>query len=489
MQFLNRRAISAYVFIIFLVALMTGCGSGGQSSSDKKAAVTVTEVDISPNPSISLEPGQVVQVFAQALNSNGNQVFTQTITFNSSNSAIDITPQGGLLCAGKWDSLTTPVVCHPATVTATAGVTSSITASAGGVTSPTTVASIHVAVKSVTVTPQITPPLASIPACVSEGKTQIYKAVAKDALGNDVTATVGGFNWQSTRTNVATIPFGGDTGIPDQATATAVAPGDSSITAQIGSVNPTVSAPAIFQQCLVGSIVLSLPTPLGTNETDPPPHFEIGTGATRTITATVKDTNGTTLTTLPSLSWNTTHPSIATVNGSTTGATVSGVAAGSVGISASCVPNNCNIGTNVTVTSNLVTGTITGTPGTSATAYVTCTDAAPAGTCNTAAAGAVPQVKLFPISGTTLGTAITLPHVPNSMMINPQNSRLYIGSTPNSADPGAGLMIVDAGANSLSSTVTNAPGKVLAVAPNGNAVVVSNDADVFFTTAPRSPRL
>jgi hypothetical protein len=65
------------------------------------------------------------------------------------------------------------------------------------------------------------------------------------------------------------------------------------------------------------------------------------------------------------------------------------------------------------------------------------------------------------------------------MMINPQNSRLYIGSTPTLSDPGAGLMVVDAGANTLSATVTNAPGKVLAVAPNGNAVVVSNDADVF----------
>jgi len=88
-------------------------------------------------------------------------------------------------------------------------------------------------------------------------------------------------------------------------------------------------------------------------------------------------------------------------------------------------------------------------------------------------------VKLFPISGTTLGTAITLPHVPNSMMINPQNSRIYIGSGPDSSDVDAGLMVVDANANSLTATVTNAPGKILTVAPNGNAVVVSNGADVF----------
>jgi hypothetical protein len=65
------------------------------------------------------------------------------------------------------------------------------------------------------------------------------------------------------------------------------------------------------------------------------------------------------------------------------------------------------------------------------------------------------------------------------MMINRQNSRVYIGSTPDTNDLSAGLMVVDTSANSFSSTVANAPGKVLAVAPNGNAVVTSNDADVF----------
>src|SRR4051794_24583513 len=105
MQFLNRRAIVAYVVILFSVALMTACGNGGQSSSDKKAAVTVTQVDIFPT-SISMTPGQVVQLFAQALNSSGSQVFTQTITFNSSNPAIQIGAVNGntFLCAGTWDN-------------------------------------------------------------------------------------------------------------------------------------------------------------------------------------------------------------------------------------------------------------------------------------------------------------------------------------------------------------------------------------------------
>ena len=122
MQFFNRRAIASYFLILFLVALMTGCGGGGQSSADKKAAVTVTQVDIFPNPSISLTPGQKTPVFAQALNSSGNQVFTQTITFNSDNPQIQIGTQVGapngqvLLCAGTWDNTSNPVVCTPAVI-------------------------------------------------------------------------------------------------------------------------------------------------------------------------------------------------------------------------------------------------------------------------------------------------------------------------------------------------------------------------------------
>src|SRR3954469_21445482 len=337
MQSLNRRDIFAYVLILSLVALMSGCGGGG-SSSASKAARTVNEVDMVPSPSISMEPGDIVQLFAQSLNYSAGQVFTETITFSSSNPAMQIGTQVGaqngqaLLCAGTWDNASNPVVCHPFVYPTPPSnpppvVASNITASAGGVTSATTVANIHIAVASITVVPQITPPLAAIPTCVSEGKTQIYKAIAKDINGNDITATVGKFSWQSSQVNVATIPVTGDSGFDDQATATAVHPGDSNITAQIGSVNPVKSTPTVFEQCLVNSIVVSLTTPLATGETDAPSpaHFEINTGATRTLNVTVTDTTGTALTTLPALTWNTTHPSIATVGSTATGATVSGV--------------------------------------------------------------------------------------------------------------------------------------------------------------------
>src|SRR4051812_37924804 len=309
MQFFNRRAIFAYVLILSLVALMTGCGGGGGSSS--KAAATVTEVDIIPSSSISMQPGDIVPLFAQALNSSGSQVFTQTITFSSSNPAMQIGTQVGaqngqaLLCAGTWDNASNPVVCHPFVYPTPVSnpppvVASNITASAGGVTSATTVANIHIAVASITVVPQITPPLVAIPPCVSEGKTQIYKAIAKDINGNDITATVGKFSWQSSQTSVATIPVGGDSGFDDQATATAVHPGDSNIIAQIGSVNPTRSTATVFEQCLVNSIEVKVSAPNGAT---PPPedatHFTVNTGASRALTVTVTDTSGAPVTTLP----------------------------------------------------------------------------------------------------------------------------------------------------------------------------------------------
>jgi len=342
------------------------------------------------------------------------------------------------------------------------------------VTSPTTIASVHLAVTSIVITPQPTPPLVVVPPCVAEGKTQIYTATAFNGA-TDITPSVGTFIWQSSQSAVATIPSLGDTGLPAQATATAVHPGDSNIIASIGTVSPIASTPVVFEQCLVKTITVSVGTPSST--TTPPEdatHFTVATGATRALTVVVTDSTNTPLTTLPTLNWNTPQPSVATVN--STG-TVSGVAVGAVGISASCLPNNCNIGTSANVTSNLVSETVTGTPSTTATAFVTCTDpspvpADPTRTCTTSPSTGTTQTQLFPITGTTLGTAINLPHTPNSMMINPQNSRLYLGST-------AGLMVVDANANSVSSTITNAPGTILTVAPNGNAVVVSNGADAF----------
>jgi len=469
MQYLNSRAIAAYALVFGLVVLMTGCG-GGESSADKKAAATVTQVEISPSSSISLVPGEVVQLLAAALNASGNQVFTQTITFNSSNPQIQIGVNNGrtLLCAGTWDNTSNAVVCTPIVIPnpQTTPITSNITASAGGVNSPTTIASVHLAITNVVISP-------SNPACVTEKGTQVFTADAYNGA-NKITDFVGTFNWISANSNVATIPPSGDTGHTNQATATAVHPGQTNITASIGNVTPNTSAATVFTQCLVKTISVSVSSPVAPEDTT---HFTVATGANRALTVIVTDSTGAPVTTLPSLTWTSTQSSIAAVAGSSTGANVNGGAPGVAAISASCLPNACNIGTNVSVTSNSVSGTVTGAPATSATAYVTCNvddHAAPTPVCTTvpSSTSTATQTQLFPINGTTLGTAINLPHTPTTMVINQQKSRIYLGST-------AGLMVVDANANTFSSTVTNAPGDVLAVAPNGNAVAITSGNDVF----------
>src|SRR5205807_240321 len=125
--------------------------------------------------------------------------------------------------------------------------------SAGGVNSPVTIASVHLPITSITITP-------TAPACVTEAGTQVFNAHAFNGT-TDITPTVGTFNWTSKNTNVATIPATGDTGHTDQATATAVHPGQTNITASIGTVTPITSAPAVFTQCLVNSIAISVGTP------------------------------------------------------------------------------------------------------------------------------------------------------------------------------------------------------------------------------------
>ena len=90
--------------------LLAGCG-GHKSTTTNSAA---TSIAVTP-ASISLEPGQVGQISAQAVNSAGSAVVVKSITYASSNTAIADVAVNGAVCAGKWDSDATPVVCSPAT--------------------------------------------------------------------------------------------------------------------------------------------------------------------------------------------------------------------------------------------------------------------------------------------------------------------------------------------------------------------------------------
>jgi len=74
----------------------------------------------------------------------------------------------------------------------------------------------------------------------------------------------------------------------------------------------------------------------------------------------------------------------------------------------------------------------------------------------------------------TLGTFLSLPATPNSLVFNRLGTKAYLGT--NSGLLGSvGLAVLDATANSVSQ-ITNLPGKVLAVSPDGTKVIVSDTA-------------
>ena len=75
----------------------------------------------------------------------------------------------------------------------------------------------------------------------------------------------------------------------------------------------------------------------------------------------------------------------------------------------------------------------------------------------------------------TVGTSIPLPITPNSLIFHPQGTKAYLGT--NSGLFGSkGLMVLDQGSNTVSQ-FPSTPGKVLAVAPDGSKVIVSDTVD------------
>jgi len=123
------------------------------------------------------------------------------------------------------------------------------------------------------------------------GATRRYSAVAKAANGNTVTTGVS-FTWSSTATGVATVATDG--------TVTAVGNGTATIRAKTGDVTGTATAVVVQ---VATSIDLS-PTPVG-----------LAPGETVQIDVTAEDANGHSID-RPSLTWTSSHPSIASVNSS-----------------------------------------------------------------------------------------------------------------------------------------------------------------------------
>ena len=408
------------ILLASLALFLIGCGGSGPA----KAVGDVVTVTLTPSP-VSLEAGDVLQMTVSALDANKQSVFNQTFKFTSSNPAIQIS-NNGLLCGGTWDSLATPVNCKPANP-GTAGIQTTLTARAEGVSSAGVTAFVHEQISSLTVTP-------ANPPCVSQTGTVQYQAAAKDFNGNDITSSVGTFNWSVQPSTVGTAASFTTTGTSLN-TVKAALPGIAQVNVSSNSLNSINSVPVNFQECPVTSIVIS-PTPVAFS----------GGGATQQMSAKVTDSLGVAVANQP-LQWNASTPAVATINSS---GLAKAVAAGATELTASCTPNGCNIGLNQPVYSNVVTATVPGTNST--TVYVTGTN----------------TTSLVPISTATntAGTAITLPQTPNSFVFSPAGDKAFLGSAN-------GLMIFDPVASKVA-TITGTGGTVLAVSADGNDVLLTD---------------
>jgi len=482
----DRKARVASLLIattmFVLVAGLCGCSS---SSPTRTTPFPVpANIVLSPAEIVSLDIG-ATQTFTATPQNAKKAPITEPVSFASSNTAVVTIANNGLACAGSWDSLSNPQICTPGGV----GV-AQVTANTKGVSSPPTIVYVHQHLDSITVRP-LTATLTNFTSLTDCGLGAGVVGLSKDqsaafqaaafSRGVDITSTVGTFTWQTLNANVAEIlsatlsnPITGL--LPGQAKVTAHTPGTTSIFASVSNVN---SLPVEFTTCPVRSITLT-----ANGSTTGPVIVKKGTSTQ--ITPTVLDTQNSAITGIP-LTWCSSDPASVSVGsnncGTNTGATVSAstplIGGGSV--LAACTPPSCNIGRQPVLPiypQNALQVVVT--PGTSTTAqttsvFVSTTDcdhmSGITTGCNTA-------VLSIDTSKNTVGSPISLPATPNSLLFNRQGTKAFLGT--NSGLFGTrGLMVLNASGNppSVSAFIKAAPGKVLAVAPDGNRVIVSNTVD------------
>lgn len=449
------------IAISFVLAL-TGCVG---KSSKNPGNLTIQSVTLSPAGPLSLDLAATQNLTAAARNGLGQTVLTP-IHFVSSNNAALTIANNGLACAGSWDSAVNPVVCTPGVT----GVTE-VTAIAGGVSSPPTTVYVHQHIDSIAVTPIGTPntcPQGQDCTCFSQGQTWNYQATAY-SNGSDITNSVGQFSWASTNSNVLTVDTILTGLLPNQVQVTARDPGISGLFASVSGVT---SSPLPYTTCLVSYIRLQVQNGSGDS-------VNLAAGGAKTIVATAVDTLGAVLS-KPPLTWNSSNPEVVTV---TNGAVSAKQNASSAAISASCTPPTCNIGVLPSLPVYSSTGPIpnlqtsgfgvinvnvTNPKPPAFTAWAATTDCGTAFNCSSA---------MFSVTAgkTPIASTVELSRTPNSMQFIPAGTRVYLGSDQ-------GLMFVDVGSTPTVGTVSPASspcnvivcGKVLAISPDGNRVVVSD---------------
>jgi len=249
------------------------------------ATIHVAAVSVTPS-TVTLNPGNTVQLTAVPTDSLGNALANQTVTWSSSNTSVATVSATGLLSA---------VAVGSAVISATAGGKSGFANLAVVAASPASVASVTVS-----------PATASITA----GKTVQLTATLKDSAGN----ALGGraVTWSSSNPTVATVSSNGLVSGIGAGTATISA----SSGGQQGSAQITVNAVA------VGSVQVS------------PGWANLSARQTLQLTATALDPNGNPMGGV-TITWLSNAPSLASVSSSGLVTVLSTSGTGSVQIYAS----------------------------------------------------------------------------------------------------------------------------------------------------------
>jgi hypothetical protein len=437
----GRRHLAGSLAILatLFVSFAAGCGGGSSSTANVVAVVSVTPSDLSMNA------GDVVTITPGAVNSANTAVNT-VFTFNSSNTSIATVSPAGQVCAGVWDSIF--VVCNgnDASHNPISG-TTTITVSAGGVTSAPVIVSVHPSITSVSVDP--------VGGCFSISRT--HQFVAHAFHGNtEITGQIGAFGWTVSDGTVATVDANG--------LATARTAG---ITGVVASIGTTTSPAQFFKTCMPVVILLH-------QAGDQNNQFNFA--ATLNITDTqalqtdIIDENGVVTANSTAITLLSNNSGIVSVIGQTLTAQSSGGA----GIIASCAPPTCGNGINTPVYSNLFTVFVNGNSPVTTFVYAASSFSPPSG--NTIPLLPIDISKTPPLPG----TPIPLPGVPNSIVFDRAGARAFIGTNN-------GLAILDTATN-LTALVSPVPlGKVLAVSTDGTRALISNSANDPSTGLPIDP--
>ena len=458
------------VLAISLIASLTACIGKNSGSSGGGGVQSVT---LTPAGDQSIDIGATRTFTASARDALGHTVLGTiqfTVTSGDSNPAPLTISANGAGCAGTWDS--TGTICSPGVP----GI-ALVRATIGGVSSTTTTVYVHQHIDSIRVSPVSPPPND----CFSQGQTWDYQAVAYDISQHDITNSVGPVNWSASNPTVLTV--NNITGLlPNQTRVTAKTPGQTQLFA---SVSATTSAPLAtpFTTCLVKYVRLQIQGELGNS-------FSINNGGSKTIKATVVDTLGVTLSS-PPLTWSSSNPEVASFSSASSTTGSNSVTArsnqGGAAISAACTPPSCNVGVlpglpvyasggdlpNGDPGYGVISANITATKLPTYTAWAATTDCGTGTGCSSVTFAVTPGAN--PIGGSA-----SVPRTPNSMLFNPQGARIYFGSDQ-------GLMYLDVGGSTPTVTPVSASptpcnvalcGKVLAISPDGNRVVVSDGNSV-----------